>query len=102
MRCSPHASIFLHLSFPVPFAGCQVTSQNVAWHLEVEARIREERKKLADERENLTLLRSPIRVLSLFVITSYEYLSWALGIVLRHPVTKFAILPSTLLFVALL
>ena len=38
----------------------------------------------------------------LFGITTYEYVSWMLVIVLGHPVTKFAVIPFALLFTVLL
>ena len=33
----------------------QETGQDAAWHMEVDTRIKEERKQLAEERENITL-----------------------------------------------
>jgi hypothetical protein len=70
--------------------------------MEVDTRIKEERKQLAEERENITLMQAPMKSFYLFGITTYEYVSWMLVIVLGHPVTKFAVIPFALLFTVLL
>jgi membrane protein YqaA with SNARE-associated domain len=69
--------------------------------MEVDSRIKEERKQLAGEREKITLMRAPVKSCYLFGMTVYEYISWALSIAVKHPVTKFLLIPFTVLFVVL-